>query len=176
MAASVPSGDEYCITFDRGIEELERLFQLTPASKPCLDAIIVSVDLETSGSKGKNLRVNRKEVSGVREVGFAILDTRVMFPLFPSLNRLRYRRSNSLHLMPLKISRIMTLPISGSVSFQDPAISLRRTSTILSLREMWTLRGHRLTYQKGNASMRYVQWRSTSRSRSAYEHHGNRSQ
>ncbi|KUI72149.1 hypothetical protein VM1G_08086 [Cytospora mali] len=64
------------------MEELERLFRISP-SKPPLDAIIVSVDLETSGSKGKTLQVNRKEVSGVREIGFAILDTRVLFPPLP---------------------------------------------------------------------------------------------
>ncbi|KUI56325.1 hypothetical protein VP1G_10805 [Cytospora mali] len=63
MEAGVPQGDEYRITFDGGMEELERLFRISP-SKPPLDATIVSIDLETPGSKGKNLRVNRKEVSG----------------------------------------------------------------------------------------------------------------
>lgn len=79
MEAGMPRCDENCVAFDGGMEELERLFRISP-SNPSLDAIILSVDVETSGSKGQTLRVNRKMVSGVREIGFAVLDTRVIFP------------------------------------------------------------------------------------------------
>ncbi|ROW13940.1 hypothetical protein VPNG_04161 [Cytospora leucostoma] len=71
-------GDEVPVAFDGGIDVLERLLRILPSS-PSLDAIIVSFDIETSGTKGHSLRPNRKEVKGVREVGFAVLDTRVMF-------------------------------------------------------------------------------------------------
>lgn len=72
-------GDGVRVALDGGIDILERLFRISPTS-PSLDAIIVSLDLETSGSKGHSLRPNRKEVKGVREVGFAVLDTRVIWP------------------------------------------------------------------------------------------------
>lgn len=52
MEAVVPRGDEDRVAFDEGMVELERLFRISP-SNPSLDAIIVYVDLEASGSKEK---------------------------------------------------------------------------------------------------------------------------
>lgn len=60
----MPRGDEDRITFDGGIEELERLFRMSPTSKPSLDAIIVSVDLETSGIKRKKPTSEQKRGLG----------------------------------------------------------------------------------------------------------------
>lgn len=84
--------DEYEIKVapDGGVEALRQLFRIPmsdgySSSSPPLpqDAILVSFDLETSGRTSKGQRditkVNRKEVSGVREAGFAILDTRSLF-------------------------------------------------------------------------------------------------
>lgn len=78
---------------DGGIQVLRQLFRIPapnaqspPPSPSLLDAILVSFDLETSGRTSKGQRditkVNKKEVSGVREAGLAILDTRSLFPPF----------------------------------------------------------------------------------------------
>lgn len=65
---------------DGGLGAFEQLLRLSgsPSTFP-QDAIIVSVDLEASGGARNTLRVNRKQVKGVREVGFAVLDTRHIF-------------------------------------------------------------------------------------------------
>lgn len=72
---------------DGGLEALERLLRLSDSHSSTFpqDAIIISIDLEASGGKRNTLRVNRKQVKGVREVGFAVLDTRSIFPLSPDV-------------------------------------------------------------------------------------------
>lgn len=66
---------------DGGLECLQQLFLLSESSSPLLqDTIIVSIDLEASGGKRNTLKANRKQVRGVREVGFAVLDTRSIYP------------------------------------------------------------------------------------------------
>lgn len=75
--------DELFVPYDGGVEYFERLFGLSSSPSPYLedaiDAIIVSVDLEASGGQRNTIKVNRKQVKNVREVGFAILDTRTLF-------------------------------------------------------------------------------------------------
>ncbi|KAL1868505.1 hypothetical protein Daus18300_005939 [Diaporthe australafricana] len=103
---------------DGGLEAFERLFRISdsPSTFP-QDALIVSIDLEASGGKRNTLRVNRKQVKGVREVGFAVLDTRSIFP----------SSSNSQPtLPPIEITNERS---TKSTSKQHPLISTQQFST-----------------------------------------------
>lgn len=103
---------------DGGLEAFERLLRLSDSHSTFpQDAIIVSVDLEASGGKRDTLRVNRKLVKGVREVGFALLDTRSIFPSSPD---------SQPTLPPIEIANEEN---TKSTSQQHPLISTQQFST-----------------------------------------------
>ncbi|KAH8755720.1 hypothetical protein F5883DRAFT_570625 [Diaporthe sp. PMI_573] len=105
---------------DGGLEAFKQLLRLSdsPSTFP-RDAIIVSIDLEASGGQRNTLRVNRKQVKGVREVGFAVLDTQSIFPSSPD---------SQPTLPPIEITNEKSTK-SLSASQQHPLISTQQFST-----------------------------------------------
>ncbi|KAF3766191.1 hypothetical protein M406DRAFT_330029 [Cryphonectria parasitica EP155] len=132
---------EVKVAADGGVEVLRKLFCIplpeehsTSPSSLSLDVVLVSFDLETSGRTSKGQRditkVNEKEVSGIREAGFAVLDTRSFFPPSSSssqqqpdalFNEAVYRDGNGIKhkLTPPLISTKQFSTLHDSKDFED---------------------------------------------------------